>query len=954
MRRRGRDVGLGGLFVEREQELATLEATLAAARNGAGETIIIEAPAGTGKSRLLTVAGDMARTAGMQVLGASASELEQDFPFGIAIQLFEPRWASADLGERTALLHGPARAAGALLEGGPSGLQTAGDQEYPLIHSLFWLTSNLASAGPLVMVVDDLHWSDRPSLRFLVYLAHRLSDSPIALVVAVREGEPAADRQALAALMSAPTARVLRPGPITEQGVASLVRSEFPDSDDVFIDACARVTHGNLLLLTELLAQIRADGRGPDSTTAERLTDLAPDAIVSSVIARLGTMSAGARTLAGAVSVLGDGALLPHAARLAGLTSEAAEQAADALAAVHMLRPGAPLSFVHPLIRSAVAASMSPLARGLAHRRAAVILREDDRPAEAVAAHLLFSPPEADSKAVAILRTAAQEALASGSAASAVRLLQRALAEQPRPEARAEIVAELAEAEGLDGLSLATARLTEPIQLTESPRHRAELALAQSRALYARACYRQAVEVLEAALAELEIDDESLAAELEAAYVSAASLVPSLTGAISTRRDLILGRLTDPPSPIQRSAVAHLAAMASLLGDPRSSVRELVDLAWGGGALLDDETVDGQSWPLLSSALLFTDELERAIEICDAALADARAHGSAPGFGTVSFCRTWPRYEQGRIIEAAADAQAAGDARRDESATEIRAILGALARCHLQRGELEQAEAALATIEDEKTRESLRFPFLLDVRAQLRLAQHRPEEALADAVTAGKRLRSDFAADNPGAVAWRSTAALAHLALGQADQAGELAQAELERAQRIGVTRVVIRNLRVLGLAKGGADGIELLTEAVRIGERYPPRLEYIYALVDLGAALRRANKRQAAREPLQTGLELSNHGGVTALATRAQIELEALGSRPSRSQLTGVESLTPSERRVADLATQGLTTRQIAGSLFVTPKTIEYHLRHIYQKLDVSSRDELADLLGSDETPPP
>ncbi len=138
------------------------------------------------------------------------------------------------------------------------------------------------------MIVDDVHWSDRPSLRFLVYLAHRLADKPIVLIVAVREGEPAADRQALIALMSAPTSVILRPGRITDAGVRSLVRREFPDADDVFIDACARVTHGNLLLLTELLAQIRADGRGPDSTTAERLTDLAPEAIVSSVVARLG------------------------------------------------------------------------------------------------------------------------------------------------------------------------------------------------------------------------------------------------------------------------------------------------------------------------------------------------------------------------------------------------------------------------------------------------------------------------------------------------------------------------------------------------------------------------------------------------------------------------------------------------------------------------------------------
>jgi DNA-binding CsgD family transcriptional regulator len=170
----------------------------------------------------------------------------------------------------------------------------------------------------------------------------------------------------------------------------------------------------------------------------------------------------------------------------------------------------------------------------------------------------------------------------------------------------------------------------------------------------------------------------------------------------------------------------------------------------------------------------------------------------------------------------------------------------------------------------------------------------------------------------------------------------------MERAQRIGVTRVVIRDLRVLGLAEGGDAGIELLQDAVSVGRRYPPRLEYIHALVDLGAALRRANQRAAAREPLRKGLELSQRGGATALARHAQTELTASGARSRRTDLSGVPALTPSERRVADRAAKGLTTRQMAKSLYVTPKTIEYHLRHIYQKLDIGSRDELATAMRS------
>jgi DNA-binding NarL/FixJ family response regulator len=197
-------------------------------------------------------------------------------------------------------------------------------------------------------------------------------------------------------------------------------------------------------------------------------------------------------------------------------------------------------------------------------------------------------------------------------------------------------------------------------------------------------------------------------------------------------------------------------------------------------------------------------------------------------------------------------------------------------------------------------------------------------------------------------VAWRSTAALAHLTLGNPNAEFELAAEELELARRGEVTRVVIRDLRVLGLAERGSAGIELLTEAVDTGERYPPRLDYIQALVDLGAAQRRANQRAAAREPLRKALELSYRGGATALASHARTELTATGARPRNIMRSGIDALTPSERRVADLAAEGLTTRQIAEALFVTPKTVEFHLRNTYQKLDITSRTQLTDALGA------
>ncbi len=268
---------------------------------------------------------------------------------------------------------------------------------------------------------------------------------------------------------------------------------------------------------------------------------------------------------------------------------------------------------------------------------------------------------------------------------------------------------------------------------------------------------------------------------------------------------------------------------------------------------------------------------------------------------------------------------------------------GALAACQLQRGELDQAEQTLSILDQPAAVEDVELPVLLDVRAQLRLAQIRPHDALADAMEAGRRCLLGRGDVGPGVLAWRSTAALAHLALGEPTAAARMASQELELARRGGVTRVIVRDLRILGLAERGSDGIELLEKAVKEGSDYPARLEHIQSLLDLGAALRRDNRRTDAREPLRRALELAHRGGCRRIADQARSELNATGARPRRAVLRGPDALTPSERRVADLAIRGLTTRQISEALYVSPKTVEFHLRQIYRKLEVSSsRTEL------------
>jgi DNA-binding CsgD family transcriptional regulator len=202
---------------------------------------------------------------------------------------------------------------------------------------------------------------------------------------------------------------------------------------------------------------------------------------------------------------------------------------------------------------------------------------------------------------------------------------------------------------------------------------------------------------------------------------------------------------------------------------------------------------------------------------------------------------------------------------------------------------------------------------------------------------------------NPAILSWRSDAALAAAAAGESEQAARLAEEELELARRFGAPRAAGVALRAAGLVKGGERGVGLLEEAASTLRRSPSRLELARALIDLGAAIRRQGSPASAREPLREGLEMAQRFGAVALERRASEELLASGARPRRRELTGVDSLTPSELRVARMAAEGMTNRQIAQELFVTVKSVQWHLRNAYRKLDLTGREQLPEKLASD-----
>jgi predicted ATPase len=248
-----------GPLLERNEELARIESALAEARTGRGRFLVIEGPAGIGKTALLAAARTEAAEGGLRVLRSRTTEMETNFAFGVVRQLFEPPLAEASELERAELLQAAAGVAAGLL-GLPGAPPTEGppspgiDPSFAILHGLYWLCANLAAAGPLCLVVDDAHWADAASLRYLAFLLTRLEELDVALLVATRPREAGTDAELLTAVTTDSSADVIRLAPLTRTAVAELLEARLGSAlDPVVVDTCLRVTRGTPFLVRELV-----------------------------------------------------------------------------------------------------------------------------------------------------------------------------------------------------------------------------------------------------------------------------------------------------------------------------------------------------------------------------------------------------------------------------------------------------------------------------------------------------------------------------------------------------------------------------------------------------------------------------------------------------------------------------------------------------------------------------
>jgi DNA-binding CsgD family transcriptional regulator len=931
-------------LVEREDEIARLRRFIEAAAGGEGKVVLVAGEPGIGKTALLGAAARHAAQSGFSVLAARGARLERDFAYGVTRQLFER------VVHGTAVLDGAAHLARrALGDDAGAAAGTTEDIGFATNHGLYWLTANLAEQGPILLVVDDAHWADPATLLFLNYLGRRLEGLPVLVAIGMRWAEPGAAQDLLDALRDAPGAEVVEPAALSEEASGALIEQLLGcAADPAFRHACREVTGGNPFLLSELVRALAADGVAPVAAAAARVRRLAPDTIARSVLSRLGTMPAGAIALAQAVAVLDAEAELRHAAALVDIALGAAQTVADELAAAHILAGDRPLRFAHPVMRQAVYDDLPMGKRARLHARAARLLDTGGDDPDRAAVHLLAAEPAADPWVLDRLRTAATRALTRGAPGAAVTLLRRAVSEPPAAELWAEVLLELGRAERLAGAGEAVVHLRQVQEATTDAALRIAAARELATALAAGARVDEASAVLEQAIAETADHESALMLEAQLFGLSQAS--DALAATVAVRLERVCRDLRGS-SPGERLALAANVFHRAFVGQGSAEeVTALARVALGEGRLMKEATGDHFAFygPLI--ALRDSDHHDEVRPLLEEAAADARRRGSP--FAVAATLSTLARLEQlqGDLAAAEAAAQTAFDAAASSPQYRLMLLLAAssLLLVLVEQGRLDDAESVLAGVgmtTGPPPPASTGNNFLAG-RARLRLAQGRVAEAVEDTNMwlERQRLRGGL---NPVGASSILHPALPFMAIGDQGTATTLAEEMLAVATRWGVAGQTGSCRTVLGLVTGGDEGLRHLRDAVALLEQSPRRLDRARALIELGAALRRANSRSEARSCLQAGMELAHRCGAVPLAERALDELRATGARPRKLTFTGVRSLTAQERRVADLAAAGMGNREIAQSLFVTRRTVETHLGHVYQKLGLSSRDLLRDALS-------
>ncbi|MFE9664937.1 AAA family ATPase [Microbispora bryophytorum] len=918
-------------IVERQEQLASFATALAECQAGRGRLLAVTGSLASGKTTLLRVFTERAAAAGLHVIRATGARTERELPLSLVNQFCHDFPFEIFNGNRaelvrevhsTAMRHGQRSA-------------VPGSQLATMLHKASVTLLTASERKPVVVVVDDLHHVDPLSLHSLLYLVRRIRNARILVVVSGGDLVEPTDPQLYAELMELASENHLTLPPLSRRGVGELLAEALGDQPcDALVDACARASGGNPLLIRTLITDLQNSG----GFTVDREGPILPARAYTSAVRRYVERCDPLTRRVLAAAALFD--RCPPAgpltlARLAEVDIEAARRALSSLESSGLVSGG----WLPDLrARQAVLDHLPTAALTNLHLRAAQLLYEEGSAPLPVARHLLAAGWAPD-WASPVLSAAAEALLGTGDTELAVALLRLAHDGARDDVERAALKVALFQAEWRTDPAAAGYRLGQLADAARAGRLSVAARVATAHGLLWLGHTAEAAEVLDG-LAGLEADAEQRA-EIRFFTVWARFTHPGLLG--DEPEEPQVPRCSADNVVNTRDALAH-ALETVLAKGPNSAAVVAAERA------LPRFTLRGSGMASHAAALtilVYADHLETATLWADRLLAQAGERRATSWQAMLTAIRADISLRSGQLADAQRYAEdALGMMSRESWATAVGVPLSTLLLAHTARGQLDQAGRLLDQPVPDAMFETVWGLHYLRARGCYYLQTGRAAAGLDDFTTCGD-LMARWNFDLPALVPWRVHAAHAHLELNQPEKARALAESQLTQLGQE-PSRTKAAALRVLAAAGPLAQRPTLLREAAEMLRACGDRLELAHTLADLSQAQRSSGDFHRARMTVRRAWDLAGDCQADALRRRLLPDVDdTVLESADDTDTEALNSLSDAERRVAALAAQGSTNRQIANKLFVTVSTVEQHLTKVYRKLNVTRRADLLVKLG-------
>lgn len=937
-------MGQAGLMLElteRDAPFVELHHLLKRSMAGQFSVALVSGPLSSGKTTLLHTFAEYAERRGAAVLSANASRAEQSMFLGVLEQIFQacetcaPCIEEAIVGWMKETSDGlaPDRA-------GPGGRCSTMSLSRVVCEAL----RDLARSRPVVILVDDAQFADDASLQCLLHLARRLHSARVLLVLSEAEFLAPIPRDVRSELLRSPSCTRVPVELLSEAGVEAAIAGELlPSAAGHLAGPIHRMSGGNPLLVKALIDDFQSK---PDLISGLPAAGSAHRRAVLDLLHR--SDSRLVQETAQGIAILGQQASLPLLGRFLGHDLALLAQAVDVLRSTGLVED---CRFRHGAARSAVLSNMSGGERKKLHTQAAHLLHEAGEAASVVARHILASG-EQQPWCAATLRIAAEQALAEGRSSVAVRYLRCAHRACGDPAERAGLASMLISAEWRSNPAGAVERyLPELVEAVGAGVLTGDDAVRTFHYLLWDGQLDQALDTLR----DMRRNGEAATGhhdglpELDSAALWLPYFFPGLA-------DEVMGRPAQPPRPSSTVASSLWAPQHQTVAMLEAVLREghLDEAVQKAEQILLTTHLDDKTLLPVTSALMtmvFGDRLDVAASWCDSLLGATTVEHTPMWRALFMTLKAAVHLRRGELADAAQVTQAALALVAPESwGVVIGLPFSLLIQTATSMGHYEKAATYLTMKMPPAASQTLFGVAYLNARGHYYLAASQFKAALRDFTSVGETL-ARWRFDSPAVFSWRTSAAHAHLCLGETEQAVALLK---EQQSLLGPDQheAWALTLRAWAATKDARAAVTPLKEAAKRSQHVGNRLGLAQALVGLSHAYKALGEHGHAEVTAARALKLANQcgaGPLKAMLIPMTGGAERPGASPAATQETSTAAvLSAAEKRVAVLAGQGHTNRQIAEKLYVTVSTVEQHMTRIYRKLSVKQRSDLGPALQS------